>query len=84
MPLSPSTGRGEKEKLPRHDSNVDYLIQSQACYQLHHRAMHQTKNPEAAGLRGRWFKSVERTSSPGAQHLRLLLDLLVQGALLTG
>jgi hypothetical protein len=25
-------------KLPRHDSNVDYLVQSQACYRLHHRA----------------------------------------------
>ena len=26
-------------KLPRYDSNVDRLSQSQVCYQLHHRAM---------------------------------------------
>src|SRR5688500_2501444 len=25
-------------KLPRHDSDVDFLIQSQACYPLHHGA----------------------------------------------
>ncbi len=27
------------EILPRLDSNQDYLIQSQACYQLHHGAI---------------------------------------------
>src|SRR5207249_622342 len=36
--------------LPRYDSNVDFLVQSQACYRLHHRAQ-KRKNPEA-GLRG--------------------------------
>ena len=44
-----------RAKLPRYDSNVDCLVQSQECYRLHHRAklFSINKNPEAfAGLRG--------------------------------
>ena len=79
----------DNDQLPRHDSDVDFLIQSQACYQLHHGAKafvlhHQTKNPEAAGLRGLMFHTMKPTSSPGAQLLLLLLDLLARGPLLPG
>jgi len=40
------------------------------------------KNPEAAGLRGLMFHTLKPTSSPGAQLLLLLLDLLVRDELL--
>ena len=42
-------------QLPRHDSDVDFLIQSQACYQLHHGEKHffftiQRKTPKPRGF----------------------------------
>ena len=59
--------------FPDPESGVLPVTPRGKAFLLHH----PTKNPEAAGLRGLMFHTMKPTSSPGAQLLLLLLDLLL-------
>lgn len=66
-------------QLPRYDSNVDCLVQSQECYQLHHRAKFFRINKKPRSLRRASGSLIFMIAdpSPGAHALPLaLLGLL--------